>query len=104
MYKDGSVGVFPQVSPELGNQYADVIAAGDVALYGGLTALASFDRAELKRSIVGEHHLPRAARAQSRRVHSCNIFLGAGCVYAAVPFEGASLLMQTVWISIAVIN
>ena len=45
-------GCLPQVSPELGNQYADVIAAGDVALYGGLTALASFDRAELKRSIV----------------------------------------------------
>ena len=41
-----------QVSAELGGQYADVVAAGDVALYGGLAALASFDRAELKRSIV----------------------------------------------------
>jgi hypothetical protein len=41
-----------QVSAELGNSYNDVIAAQDVALYGGLCALASFDRAELKRSIV----------------------------------------------------
>ena len=40
------------MSAELGGQYSDVLAAGDVALYGGLTALASCDRAELKRSIV----------------------------------------------------
>ena len=41
-----------QVSADLGNSYNDVIAAQDVALYGGLCALASFDRAELKRSVV----------------------------------------------------
>ena len=41
-----------QVSPELGNTYSDVLAAQDVALYGGLCALASFDRSEIKRHVV----------------------------------------------------
>ena len=41
-----------QVSPELGNSYSDVLAAQDVALYGGLCALASFDRSEIKRHVV----------------------------------------------------
>lgn len=41
-----------QVSPELGNNYSDVVAAQDVALYGGLCALASFDRSEIKRNVV----------------------------------------------------
>ena len=41
-----------QVSSELGNHYSDVLAAQDVALYGGLCALASFDRSEIKRHVV----------------------------------------------------
>ena len=41
-----------QVSPELGNHYSDVLAAQDIALYGGLCALASFDRTEIKRNVV----------------------------------------------------
>lgn len=52
MGEAASVNAPDQVSAELGGQYADVVAAGDVALYGGLAALASFDRAELKRGIV----------------------------------------------------
>lgn len=39
---------FLEVGPELGNNYTEVIAPQDVATYGGLCALASFDRAELK--------------------------------------------------------
>lgn len=39
---------FLEVAPDLGNSYNEVIAAQDVATYGGLCALASFDRAELK--------------------------------------------------------
>lgn len=39
---------FLEVGPDLGNSYNEVIAAQDVATYGGLCALASFDRAELK--------------------------------------------------------
>ncbi|KAJ0439302.1 putative proteasome component (PCI) domain, winged helix DNA-binding domain superfamily [Helianthus annuus] len=39
---------FLETAPELGNDYSEVIAAQDVATYGGLCALASFDRAELK--------------------------------------------------------
>ena len=41
-----------QVSAELGGQYSDVLSASDVALYGGLTALASLERPELKASVV----------------------------------------------------
>lgn len=39
---------FLDVNPELGNSYNEVIAPQDVATYGGLCALASFDRSELK--------------------------------------------------------
>lgn len=36
---------------DLGNNFTEVIASQDVATYGGLCALASFDRAELKVSV-----------------------------------------------------
>lgn len=39
---------FIETGPELGNNYTEVIAPQDVAVYGGLCALASFDRTELK--------------------------------------------------------
>lgn len=42
---------FLETGPELGNNYTEVIAPQDVATYGGLCALASFDRTELKASI-----------------------------------------------------
>jgi len=41
---------FLETGPELGSTYNEVIAAQDVATYGGLCALATFDRAELKAS------------------------------------------------------
>ena len=43
---------FLEVGPELGNNYTEVIAPQDVATYGGLCALASFDRAELKSKVI----------------------------------------------------
>jgi COP9 signalosome complex subunit 1 len=39
---------FVETNFDLGNNYTDVIAPQDVATYGGLCALASFDRSELK--------------------------------------------------------
>lgn len=39
---------FCETPPELGSEFATVLAAQDIVLYGGLTAIASFDRAELK--------------------------------------------------------
>lgn len=39
---------FVETHFELGSNFAEVIAPQDVATYGGLCALASFDRAELK--------------------------------------------------------
>ncbi|CAO2835044.1 unnamed protein product [Amaranthus hypochondriacus] len=43
---------FLEVGPELGNNYSDVIAPQDVATYGGLCALATFDRTELKNKVI----------------------------------------------------
>lgn len=43
---------FLETSFELGNNYTEVIAPQDVATYGGLCALASFDRAELKSKVI----------------------------------------------------
>jgi len=40
------------VSPELGSAFSDVASQQDVALYGGLCALASFDRNELKNKLI----------------------------------------------------
>jgi len=34
------------------NQYGDVISGNDIAVYGGLCALASFSRPELKRMVI----------------------------------------------------
>lgn len=39
---------FLEAGPELGSHYNEVIAPQDVATYGGLCALATFDRTELK--------------------------------------------------------
>ncbi|KAL9245331.1 hypothetical protein vseg_018994 [Gypsophila vaccaria] len=43
---------FLEVGPELGNQFSEVIAPQDVATYGGLCALATFDRSELKSKVI----------------------------------------------------
>ena len=37
---------------EMGAQYQDVLSAQDVAVYGGLCALASFDRYELRTHVI----------------------------------------------------
>ncbi|KAG9320058.1 hypothetical protein KVV02_007291 [Mortierella alpina] len=44
---------FLSIGEELvGHQYGDVISANDIAVYGGLCALASFSRTELKRLVI----------------------------------------------------
>lgn len=43
---------FLETGPELSSHYNDVIASQDVATYGGLCALATFDRAELKSKVI----------------------------------------------------
>ncbi|KAJ3682113.1 hypothetical protein LUZ60_014686 [Juncus effusus] len=43
---------FIETGYELGNNYSEVISAQDVGTYGGLCALASFDRTELKSKII----------------------------------------------------
>ncbi|KGN56548.1 COP9 signalosome complex subunit 1 [Cucumis sativus] len=43
---------FLETGPELGNHYNEVIAPQDVATYGGLCALATFDRSELKSKVI----------------------------------------------------
>ncbi|KAK7382143.1 hypothetical protein VNO80_00867 [Phaseolus coccineus] len=43
---------FLETGPELASHYNDVIAPQDVATYGGLCALATFDRVELKSKVI----------------------------------------------------
>jgi len=43
---------FLETTIELGNNYSEVIAPQDVAIYGGLCALATFDRPELKKKVI----------------------------------------------------
>ncbi|KAL1322158.1 COP9 signalosome complex subunit 1 [Arachis ipaensis] len=43
---------FLETAPELGSHYNEVIAPQDVATYGGLCALATFDRTELKAKVI----------------------------------------------------
>lgn len=41
-----------QVPSEMATQYQDVLSAQDIAVYGGLCALASFDRSELRSHVI----------------------------------------------------
>ncbi|KAJ3318677.1 hypothetical protein HDU76_000759 [Blyttiomyces sp. JEL0837] len=43
---------FLDVPFELGNSFSEVLSANDVATYGGLCALASYDRADLKTKVM----------------------------------------------------
>ncbi|XP_061359202.1 COP9 signalosome complex subunit 1-like [Gastrolobium bilobum] len=47
---------FLETGPELGSHYNEVIAPQDVATYGGLCALATFDRTELKSKVIDNTH------------------------------------------------
>ena len=41
-----------QVPNEMATQYQDVLSAQDIAVYGGLCALASFDRSDLRSYVI----------------------------------------------------
>ncbi|KAG8073169.1 hypothetical protein GUJ93_ZPchr0006g46247 [Zizania palustris] len=43
---------FVETGPELGSNYSEVITPQDVAVYGALCALASFDRSDLKSKVI----------------------------------------------------
>jgi COP9 signalosome complex subunit 1 len=43
---------FLETTVDLANNFNEVVAFQDVAIYGGLTALATFDRAELKKRVI----------------------------------------------------
>ncbi|CAM9536751.1 unnamed protein product [Pylaiella littoralis] len=43
---------FVDVSPELGSSFDGVVAPEDIAVYGGLCALATFSRSEMKRRVL----------------------------------------------------
>ncbi|EEH53792.1 uncharacterized protein MICPUCDRAFT_3283, partial [Micromonas pusilla CCMP1545] len=50
-YKDAATK-FTELGMELEEEYNEVVTAGDVATYGALCALASFDRKELKEKVM----------------------------------------------------
>lgn len=41
-----------EVSPDLGSTFDGVLAPEDVAVYGGLCAMATFNREEMKRKVL----------------------------------------------------
>ena len=43
---------FVEVVPELGSSFDGVVAPEDIAVYGGLCALATFSREEMKRKVL----------------------------------------------------
>jgi COP9 signalosome complex subunit 1 len=45
---------FLETTIDIGESFNDVVAATDVAIYGGLTALATFDRPELKKKVLDD--------------------------------------------------
>lgn len=47
---------FLSCSPNLGSSFNDVISANDVAIYGGLCALASMDRHQLKAEVLDNNN------------------------------------------------
>lgn len=47
-----AVDNFLSISPDLGDNYNEVISPNDVAVYGGLCALASMDREELQSEVL----------------------------------------------------
>ena len=46
---------FTSLKTDIGNSYTEVVSQQDVAVYGGLCALATFDREQLKKHIVHEN-------------------------------------------------
>jgi len=47
---------FLEVGPELAANFTEVISPQDIAIYGGLLALSSLDRSELKRKVLDNPH------------------------------------------------
>ena len=43
---------FVEVAPELGSSFDGVVSPEDIAVYGGLCALATFSREEMKRKVL----------------------------------------------------
>lgn len=43
---------FVEVAPELGSSFDRVVSPEDIAVYGGLCALATFSREEMKRKVL----------------------------------------------------
>lgn len=43
---------FVEVAPELGSSFDGVVSPEDIAVYGGLCALATFNREEMKRKVL----------------------------------------------------
>ncbi|THU55096.1 hypothetical protein C4D60_Mb11t02970 [Musa balbisiana] len=66
---------FLETGPELGNNYTDMIASQDVAIYGGLCALASFDRTELKGKWQRRDSSPGPCNILLNRYASCLEYL-----------------------------
>ena len=75
-----------QVSGELGNGYADVVAAADVALYGGLCALATLERPELRAAVVDNVAFREFLDAHPEARH-CHMPPGSAAWRSSKPYQ-----------------
>ena len=66
---------FTELGVELGNSYEEVISPQDVAVYGGLCALASLDRAELKERVLDNISFRAALEAGFRLIVQSYLFI-----------------------------
>ena len=61
---------FTRLQSEVGSAYDDVVGAADVATFGGLCALASLDRSDLKKDVL-ENPTFRTAMEAAPEVRAC---------------------------------
>ncbi|GAB4861827.1 COP9/signalosome complex subunit Csn1 [Ancistrocladus abbreviatus] len=82
---------FLEVGTELGNNYTEVIAPQDVATYGGLCALASFDRTELKNKVIDNVSFRNLLELVPEVRELINNFLFKSlCILPGLPWESES--------------
>eukprot|EP00741_Cyanophora_paradoxa_P023644 tig00021608_g22838.t1 len=86
---------FLEVTFDLANNYTDVIAPQDIATYGGLCALASFDRTELKSKVIDNNQFKNFLELVPEVRELLNDFYGsryAACLNTLNKLEGDLVL------------
>lgn len=65
---------FLYTDPSLGDAYSDIISSNDVAVYGGLCALASMDRSELQTKVLDNNNFRNFLELEPHIRRAINFF------------------------------